>query len=86
MNPNTELKTERDWTAACLVAGSELATAWFQCLGDKEANIRNMLANGAGLELLLTLHPVPSIDLRLIDVDGSRVRLAARVINNTNAR
>ena len=85
MHPDTELKTERDFTAFALVAGSELANKWLQCLGDKEANIRNMLAGGAGLELVLTLHPVPSVDMRLIDVDGSRVRLAARVINNTNA-
>ena len=85
MNPDTELKTERDWTAACLVAGSELATAWFQCLGDKEQNIRDALQSGWGLELVVSLHPNPSVDLRLVDLDGTRIRLAARVINSTNA-
>ena len=85
MNPETELKTERDFTAFALVAGSELANKWLQCLGEKEANVRALLSNGAGLELVLSLHPTPSVDLRLIDLDGSRVRLAARVINNTNA-
>lgn len=85
MNADTQITTEREFTAFALVAGSELANKWLQCLGEKEANIRNMLANGAGLELVLTLHPVPSVDMRLIDVDGSRIRLAARVINTTNA-
>ena len=85
MNPDTHINTEREFTAFALVAGSELANKWLQCLGDKEANVRDMLANGAGLEMVLTLHPVPSVDMRLIDVDGSRVRLAARVINNTSA-
>ena len=85
MNPHTELKTERDCTAACVVAGSELANKWLQRLGKREADIRDMLASGQGLELVLTLHPVTSIDMRLIDVDGSRVRLVATLINSTNA-
>ena len=85
MNLDTQLTTEREFTAFALVAGSELANKWLQCLGEKEANIRNMLANGAGLEIVLSLHPNPSVDMRLIDVDGSRIRLAARVINSTSA-
>ena len=85
MNPDTELKTERDCTEACVVAGSELANKWLQRLGKEEADIRDMLASGAGLELVLTLHPVPSVELRFIHVDGSKVKLSTWVINNTNA-
>ena len=85
MNPDTELKTERDCTEACVVAGSELANKWLQRLGKEEADIRAMLASGLGLELVLTLHPVTSIDMRLIEADSARVRLVATVINSSNA-
>jgi hypothetical protein len=84
MNPQTQITTEREFTALALVAGSELANKWMQAMPtDAEKNVRAMLANGAGLELVLTLHPVPSVDMRLIDADGSRVRLAAQVIHAT---
>ncbi len=83
MNNETQITTEREFTALALVAGSELANKWLQCLGEKEQNIRDLLANGAGLEMVLTLHPVPSVDMRLIDTDGSRIRLAAISITPT---
>ena len=85
MNLNMQLNSEKDFIAFALVAGSEMANKWLQSQGELEADIRNMLATGAGLELVLTLHPVPSIDIKLIHVDGSTVKLAAWVINNTTA-
>jgi hypothetical protein len=82
MNPQIQITTEREFIAMALVAGSELANRWMQSMQtDAQTNLQNMLANGTGLELVLTLHPVPSVDMRLIDSDGSRVRLAAQVIH-----
>jgi hypothetical protein len=84
MNSQTQVTTEREFIALTLVAGSELSKKWMQSMQpDAQTNLQNMLANGAGLELVLTLHPVPSVDMRLIDSDGSRVRLAAQVIHTT---
>ena len=86
MNTNTDglITTEREFIALALVAGSELANKWMHCMPtDAQTNLQNMLAGGAGLELVLTLHPVPFVDMRLIDSDGSRVLLAAQVIHAT---
>jgi hypothetical protein len=84
MNLDTTLTTEREFTAFALVAASELANRWLSALPkEAETNVRNLLANGAGLELILSLHPNPSADMQLIDVDGTRTRLAARVVNST---
>jgi hypothetical protein len=83
MNDVPPITTEREFTALALVAGSELANKWLCSLGEAESNVRNMLANGAGLEMVLMLHPVPSVDMRLIDTDGSRVRLAGLTVTPT---
>ena len=85
MNQNTRVTSEKDFITLALAAGSELANKWLQRIGEGEADIRDMLASGAGLELVLTLHPVPSVELRFIHVDGSKVKLSTWVINNTNA-
>lgn len=86
MNLDIQLNSEKDFIAFALVAGSEMANKWLKSAGDEvEADIRNMLATGAGLELVLTLHPVPSVDMKLIHIDGSRARLGSWVIHNTNA-
>lgn len=85
MNQNTRVTSEQDFITLALAAGSELANKWLQRIGEMEADIRDRLASGAGLELLVNLHPVPSVELRLILIDGSRLRLSTWVISNTNA-
>ena len=80
-----DLLTTPQLIAMSLVSATELSQRWLEALGPREATIRELLRNGAGIEMSLELHPEPTITMLLRDTDGSRMQLAIQPIGSHTA-